>query len=63
MKRYSIIKQTHWYSAGALRKEAEIIINNKVKDGFEIVSVSFGTNILYLPTVFITICKSVEKHS
>lgn len=54
MKRFTIIKTTSYWSAGALANRVETLINGKSNEGYDIVNVSFGTNIFYLPTAFIT---------
>lgn len=45
------------WSTETLRLDVEKLINNKVLDGYEIVTVSFGTNLWYMPTAFITLVK------
>ncbi|MBL6657079.1 MAG: hypothetical protein ISR00_07125 [Flavobacteriales bacterium] len=41
MKDYTVIKLSSWWSSDQLRKEAESLINEKARQGYEIVSVSF----------------------
>ena len=56
MKYYKVIELKSWWSPDQLRKEAESLINEKAKQGYEIVSVSFCiSSIIY--QCFITICK------
>ncbi len=57
MKNYTIISETEFWSIKALKRKVENIINEKTAKGFEIVSVSFGVNLWWLPTAYITICK------
>lgn len=57
MKKYSIIKRSNCWSAETLRLEVEKLINEKSAEGYEIVTVSFGTNVWYAPTAYITLCK------
>ncbi len=57
MKKYSIIKLSTMWSTDTLRTDVEKLINVKVLEEYEIVTVSFGTNIWYMPTAFITIAK------
>ncbi len=45
------------WSTENLRKKVELLINQKSKEGYEIVTVSFGMNLWYAPTAFITIAK------
>jgi hypothetical protein len=57
MKNYTIILETEFWSTKALKNKVENILNEKTAEGFEIVSVSFGLNLWWLPTAYITICK------
>jgi hypothetical protein len=59
MKSYSIIKKTNIWSLNSLVTEVENILNEKTKEGYEIVTVSFGTNLWWFPTAFITLAKNV----
>ena len=40
-----------------LRQEVEKILEEKVKEGYEVVSVSFGRNYNWYITAYITLCK------
>lgn len=57
MKNYTIIKLSNAWSSDKLRQQVETLVNEKAKDGYEIISVAFGMNHWWIPTVFITICK------
>ena len=57
MKTYSIIKISTGWSTTELKRDVEKILNEKSRDGYEIVTVSFGLNMWWLPTAFITICR------
>ncbi len=57
MKNHKIIKISEMWSTENLRKKVELLINQKSKEGYEIVTVSFGMNLWYAPTAFITIAK------
>jgi hypothetical protein len=57
MKQYTIIKESSMWSTKELTIRVEKILNTKAQEGFQIVSVSFGLNIWWIPTAFITICK------
>ena len=57
MKTYKIIKLSEIWSASELTTKVERILNQKSRDGYEIVSVAFGVNMWWMPTAFITICK------
>lgn len=57
MKTYRIIKLSTWWSTSSLTEDVEQLINKKVRDGYEIVTVAFGVNMWWMPTAFVTICK------
>lgn len=57
MKQYTIIKESSMWSTKQLITRVEKILNEKNQEGYQIVSVSFGLNIWWIPTAFITICK------
>jgi len=57
MKTYRIIKRSTMWSTSSLTAEVEKVLYEKTRDGYEIVTVSFGINIWWMPTAFITICK------
>lgn len=50
-----MIKISTMWSTTQLIRDVEKILNTKSKEGFEIVTVAFGINLLYLPTAFITL--------
>ena len=56
MKDYNVIKLNSWWSPDQLRNDAERLINEKAKQGYEIISVSFDT-VGFVYKCFITICK------
>ncbi len=45
------------WSTEKLKRKVEIILNEKTKDGYEVVSVAFGLNIWWIPTAYITLSK------
>lgn len=57
MKKFEIIKISEMWSTEKLRKKVERLINEKSKEGYEIVTVAFGVNLWWMPTAYITICK------
>ena len=57
MKYYSIVKLSTMWSSDTLKNDVEELINDKAKDGYEIVTVAFGVNMWWMPTAYITICK------
>jgi len=43
------------WSTERLRKKVEQLINEKSKEGFKTITVSFGMNLWHTPTAYITI--------
>jgi hypothetical protein len=54
---YTIIKESTMWSTNSLKKRVEEILNEKTKDGYEVVTVAFGLNMWWMPTAFITLRK------
>lgn len=57
MMTYSIIKESTMWSTDSLKQKVEKILNEKTKDGYEVVTVAFGLNMWWMPTAFITLRK------
>jgi len=57
MKTYRIIKLSTWWSTSSLTAEVEKLLNEKERDGYEIVTVAFGVNMWWMPTAFVTVRK------
>jgi hypothetical protein len=57
MKTYEVIIVSTMCSTNKLKNKVEAILNEISKNGHEIVTVSFGVNMWWMPTAFITICK------
>jgi hypothetical protein len=57
MKTYSVISESSMWSTAKLKEKVEKILNEKTKDGYEVVSVAFGLNIWWIPTAYITLRK------
>ena len=55
MNTYKILKFSTMWSTSSLTKKVEKILSEREKEGWEIVSVAFGTNLWYAPTAFITL--------
>jgi hypothetical protein len=55
MKKYSIVSVNSWWSTKKLIIRAEQLIQEKIDEGFEIKSVSFGFDVWWIPTAYITI--------
>ena len=45
------------WSTNSLKREVEQILNEKTREGYEVVSVAFGINLWALPTAYITLSK------
>ncbi|MFY8128183.1 MAG: hypothetical protein ACOVMM_07375 [Chitinophagaceae bacterium] len=58
MKQFRIFKYSNVWSTATLRREVENEINNLSNDGYEIVSVSFGFNMWFVPTAFVTVFRN-----
>lgn len=56
--KYTILTESSMWSTDTLKQKVERIINEKTRDGYEIVSVAFGVNMWWLPTAFITLRKN-----
>ena len=54
---YSIIKESTMWSTDSLKQKVEKILNEKTKEGYEVVTVAFGLNMWWSPTAFITLRK------
>ena len=54
MKKFRIFRISNMWSSSNLVREVENELTKLTKEGYEIVSVSFGTNIWYVPTAYIT---------
>ncbi|RNL90782.1 hypothetical protein ED312_06330 [Sinomicrobium pectinilyticum] len=57
MKSYTIITMSTMWSTQKLKNDVERFINEKSSQGYHIVTVSFGLNIWWMPTAFITLSK------
>lgn len=51
------MSESSMWSTTKLKRKVETILNEKTKDGYEIVSVAFGLNIWWIPTAYITLSK------
>lgn len=56
-KNYTILKLSNCWSTDILRADVERLLNNKIKEGYEIVAVAFGVNLWWMPTAFVTLKK------
>lgn len=55
MTRYRVFKYSSAFSTDKLTRIVEDRLQELEDEGFEIISVAFGTNLLYVPTAFITV--------
>lgn len=55
MKTFRVIRLSNMWSMSSLTKSVERKLEALTAAGWEIVSVSFGMNVWYVPTAFITI--------
>ncbi len=60
MKTYKIVKYSNMWSTKKLTRRAELIVNDWIREGWELVSISFGFNHWYIPTAFITLSKNQD---
>ena len=56
-KEFKVLKLSNIWSTERLRKEVEETLNRVSKDGYEVVSVAFGSGNSQISTAFITISK------
>jgi hypothetical protein len=61
MRTYSVIKLSTMWSTTSLTQRVEEVLNERTKDGYEIVSVAFGVNMWLTPTAFITVCSTEQR--
>ena len=60
MKQFRVIKKTNYWSTDKLCKEVEETLKQLTDDGYEIIGVSMGVNLWWIPTAFITVKKEVK---
>ena len=54
---YSIISLSTMWSTNNLKKRTEKLLNEKSTEGYQVISVAFGMNLWWMPTVFVTLYK------
>ena len=57
MKTYTVVSVSSMWSTKKLKEKAEAMLNEKTKEGYEIVSVAFGVDLWWIPTAYITLAK------
>ncbi len=60
MKQFRVFKISNMWSTSSLTRDVENELKKLTNEGFEIISVSFGFNIWWIPTAFITTSKEVK---
>lgn len=60
MKQFRVFKISNMWSTSRLTRDVENELKKLTNEGFEIISVSFGFNIWWIPTAFITTSKEVK---
>jgi hypothetical protein len=61
MKKYEITKMYTMWSTDSLKRRVEDFLNNASTNGNRIRSVSFGVNMWWMPTAYITVEKTVNN--
>ena len=57
MKQFKVVRVSNMWSTAELCNKVEMMLVQLDIDGYEIVNVSFGFNVLLIPTAFITVKK------
>lgn len=57
MKTFKIVTRSTMWSTLSLTREVEELLPQMIEKGYTVVSVSFGMNIWWMPTAYITISK------
>ena len=60
MKQFRVFKISNMWSTDRLIKDVENELKQITNEGYDIISVSFGVNIWWLPTAFITTSREVK---
>jgi hypothetical protein len=60
MKQFRVFKISNSWSTARLIKDVENELKQRTNEGYEIISVSFGFNIWWIPTAFITTSREVK---
>lgn len=59
MKKYEITKMYTMWSTNNLKRRVETFLNKTSGEGHKIVTVSFGVNMWWMPTAYITLEKDL----
>jgi hypothetical protein len=60
MKQFRVFKISNMWSTTRLIKDVENELKQITNEGYDIISVSFGFNIWWIPTAFITTSREVK---
>jgi hypothetical protein len=60
MKQFRVFKISNTWSTSRLIKDVENELKQITNEGYEIISVSFGVNMWWIPTAFITTSREVK---
>jgi len=60
MKQFRVFKISNTWSTSRLTKDVENELKQLTNEGYEIISVSFGVNMWWIPTAFITTSREVK---
>ena len=60
MKHFRVFKISNTWSTSRLIKDVENELKQITNEGYEIISVSFGVNMWWIPTAFITTSREVK---
>lgn len=61
MKIFRVYKKSSFCSTSSLIKKVEPVLNEMEKEGWDVVSVSFGYNGWRLPTAYITVSREIDE--
>jgi hypothetical protein len=61
MKKYEITKMSTMWTTDNLKGRVERFLNDSNSQGHKIVTVSFGVNMWWMPTAYITLEKEIEE--
>ncbi len=60
METFKIIKHSTMWSTSSLSQKVEETLNQVRTEGWEVITVSFGVNLWFMPTAYITLKKDLS---
>lgn len=60
MKQFRVFKISNMWSTSRLTRDVENELKKLTNEGYEIISFSFGLNLWWIPTAFITTSREVK---